>query len=230
MNRSVDRIVTSHAGSLPRPPELVRLMWDQMDGKAVNTSMLETWVSESVAEMVRRQRAIGIDLVSDGEMSKIGFSNYIFERYSGFSGQAQIAAMDLADFPDLAMRLFGNEAGAHVEMRYCTGPVELIDGDAVQRDIARLKTALDGDDPATAFMCAPSPGQIVFNHPNQHYPTHEAYLEAVVEAMRYEYNAIIDAGLILQVDSPDLAAAAHLSSVGTDIKESASTSTRGSRH
>ena len=219
MNRSTDRLLTTHTGSLPRPADLVTMMWAQMDGEDVDPAALDALVRSAVRDVVGRQQAVGIDLVSDGEMSKTGFSNYVHQRFSGFSGNAQMVAADLEAMPGLAARIFGNEAGAHIVMRNCTGPIELTDPQAVLTDIEHLEAALDGADPGTAFMNAPTPGQIVFNNPNQHYPSHEAYLEAVADAMRYEYRAIIDAGLELQLDSPDLAMAQHFRSEGTDIDE-----------
>jgi 5-methyltetrahydropteroyltriglutamate--homocysteine methyltransferase len=219
MKRSTDRILTTHAGSLPRPEALVRMMWDRMDGKPVDEGELDTAIGAAVRDVVARQRAAGLDFYSDGEMSKIGFSNYIFERLSGFGGRTGIEGDDMNDFPGVAERLFGNEAGAHILMLSCEGPVEVADADAVHRDIATLKAAL-GDEPADgAFIAAPTPGQIAFNNPNRHYPSHRAYLEAVGEAMRHEYGAITDAGLLLQLDSPDLAMSHHFRSTGSDIED-----------
>src|SRR5215475_10718777 len=189
---STDHLLTTHAGSLPRPDTLVRMMWDRIDGKPVDDAALESAVAEAVAEAVRRQRAIGLDFVSDGEMSKIGFSNYIFERLTGFGGRVAIESDDMADFPGVAERLFGNEAGAHILMLSCEGPVEAHDTEAVHRDIATLEQALGDHSRDTAFIAAPTPGQIAFNNPNRYYPSHREYMEAVGEAMRHEYKAIAD--------------------------------------
>ena len=128
MPRSTDRLLTTHAGSLPRPDALVRMMWDRIDGKPVDEAALEAAIADAVADVVSRQRALGLDFVSDGEMSKIGFSNYIFERLTGFGGRVGIEGDDLLDFPGVAERLFGNEAGAHILMLSCEGPVEVADG------------------------------------------------------------------------------------------------------
>jgi 5-methyltetrahydropteroyltriglutamate--homocysteine methyltransferase len=213
-----DHLLTTHAGSLPRPDALVRMMWDRMDGKDVDAAALDAAVAEAVREVVDRQRRTGLDFVSDGEMSKIGFSNYIFERLTGFGGRSQIESDDMNDFPGVAGRLFGNEAGAHILMLSCEGPVEVHDAEAVHRDIATLKKALDGSTEG-AFMAAPTPGQVAFNNPNRYYPSHRAYIEAVGEAMRHEYKAITDSGLLLQLDSPDLAMSHHFRSSGTDIDD-----------
>jgi 5-methyltetrahydropteroyltriglutamate--homocysteine methyltransferase len=213
------RILTTHVGSLPRPPSLVQMMWDLIDGKDVDPVELDREIVEAIRGVVRRQLELGIDEVSDGEMSKIGFNNYINERLAGFGGSAVFAASDLGDFPELAARLFANDAGAHIPCYRCVGPIELKDGDAVHRDIARFKDALGDHDPANAFMSTVTPGQITFNHPNEYYGSHDEYLEAAARAMSYEYKAITEAGFILQLDSPDLAMANHFSSQGSDLPE-----------
>jgi 5-methyltetrahydropteroyltriglutamate--homocysteine methyltransferase len=218
MPRSTDRILTTHAGSMPRPDEVVDLIWGGIEGKEVDQEELERRLDGAVADIVRKQRDVGIDIVSDGELSKPGFSNYVNDRFTGFEGRAEFQADDVANFPNLAMRLFATPAMAHLVFANCTGPVEVKDPDAVRRDIGRLERAL-GDVPReNAFLPAVSPGQIAFNFPNQHYSGHEEYLGALADAMRHEYTAITDAGFNLQIDSPDLAMAAHCRSVGTSIE------------
>ena len=212
-----DGIRTTHAGSLPRPDDLVDMIWARMDGQEVDEAELEARIESAVAEVVGKQREAGIDFVSDGEMSKTGFSTYVNERFSGFEGRSEFQADDVADFPNLAMRLFATPAMAHLVFSNCVGPVELSDKDAVHRDIERLKKALDGADPSSAFMGAISPGQIAFNYPDQHYGSHERYLAACADALSYEYKAIADAGFNLQIDSPDVAMAAHCRSVGSSV-------------
>ncbi|MEY2533448.1 MAG: 5-methyltetrahydropteroyltriglutamate--homocysteine methyltransferase [bacterium] len=218
MARSTDRIVTTHAGSLPRPADVVDMIWAGIEGKPVDREALEERLDGAVAEVVAKQREAGIDRVSDGELSKPGFSNYINDRFTGFEGRAEFQADDVADFPDLAMRLFATPAMAHLIFSNCVGPVEVKDPDAVHRDIDRLKRALGDDPPETAFMGAISPGQVAFNFPNHHYADHEEYLAALAAALRHEYKAITDAGLSLQIDSPDLAMAAHCRSAGSSIE------------
>jgi 5-methyltetrahydropteroyltriglutamate--homocysteine methyltransferase len=212
-----DRILTTHAGSLPRPDDLAEMIWAGIDGKPVDLEALDERLDSAVAEITARQREVGIDIVSDGELSKSGFSTYIDERFSGFSGRSEFQADDVADFPNLAMRLFNTASMAHVVFSNCVGPVELTDRQAVHADISRLGRALNGRDPSTAFMGAVSPGQIAFNYPNQHYPSHEEYLGALADVLSYEYKAITDAGFNLQIDSPDLAMAAHCRSVGSSV-------------
>jgi 5-methyltetrahydropteroyltriglutamate--homocysteine methyltransferase len=214
---SADRILTTHAGSLPRPDDLADLIWARMDGQEVDEVALESRVDSAVAEIVAKQREAGIDVVSDGEMSKTGFSTYVNERFSGFAGRSEFQADDVAEFPDLAMRLFNTPAMAHLVFANCVGPAEFKDKGAVNRDVERLLGALDGADPSTAFIGAVSPGQIAFNYPDQHYGSHEVYLAALADALSYEYRTITDAGLNLQIDSPDLAMAAHCRSVGSSV-------------
>jgi 5-methyltetrahydropteroyltriglutamate--homocysteine methyltransferase len=215
---SADRILTTHAGSLPRPDDLADMIWAQQEGGDVDPAELENRIETAVQDVVAKQRDAGIDLVSDGEMSKTGFSTYVNERFSGFDGRAEFQADDVADFPDLAMRLFNTPAMAHLVFSNCVGPAELKDKDAVVHDVERLKRALGDADPSTAFVGAISPGQIAFNFPDHHYGSHEKYLAALGEALRHEYKAITDAGFNLQIDSPDLAMAAHCRSVGSSIQ------------
>jgi len=212
-----DRILTTHAGSLPRPDELADLIWARMDGENVEEGELTAKIDAAVEEVVAKQRDAGIDVISDGEMSKTGFSTYINDRFSGFGGRSEFQADDVAPFPNLAMRLFATPSMAHLIFANCVGPVEVADKDAVHRDIARFKQALGDADASDAFMGAISPGQIAFNYPDQHYGSHEKYLAACGEALRYEYQAIIDAGFNLQIDSPDMAMAAHSRSVGSSV-------------
>jgi 5-methyltetrahydropteroyltriglutamate--homocysteine methyltransferase len=217
MNRSNDRILVTHAGSLPRPDDLAEMIWARIDGKPVDEAALQARIESAVADVVAKQHEVGVDIVSDGELSKPGFSTYIEDRFEGFAGRSEFQADDVAPFPNLAMRLFATDSMAHVIFSNCVGPVSLKDKEAVHRDIETLKKALDGADPGTAFMGAVSPGQIAFNYPNQHYGSHEEYLGALADALSYEYRAITDAGFNLQIDSPDLAMAAHSRSVGSSI-------------
>jgi 5-methyltetrahydropteroyltriglutamate--homocysteine methyltransferase len=209
--RSTERILTTHTGSLPKPDDLVRLIWEKSEGGDVDEALLAKRVAESLRSIVEQQRDAGIDVVSDGEISKPGFSTYIYERYTGFGKPVEtvVAAREFQDFPELAAAMLDNEAVQHVEMRHCEGPIELKDPEPVKRDIANFADALDGTPREMAFLNAPSPGQITFNNPNAYYSTHAEYLQAAAEALRYEYKAIVDAGFNLQIDSPDLAMVGH---------------------
>jgi 5-methyltetrahydropteroyltriglutamate--homocysteine methyltransferase len=164
-----------------------------------------------VADIVARQVAIGIDVVSDGETSKIGYATYIKERLTGFGGEnfTPKAQRDLADYPEFRQRMI-QFTGPQVFRRLCcTGDVSLHDHDAVQVDIANFKAAIDASKPADAFMPAASPGVVSAFQPNRHYPSHAAYIGAVADAMKEEYEAIAGAGIVVQLDSPDLAMARH---------------------
>jgi methionine synthase II (cobalamin-independent) len=141
-----ERILTTHAGSLPRPDELADMIWARMDGQDVDEAALEARIDSAVAEVIEKQRSAGIDVVSDGELSKTGFSTYVNERFSGFDGRSEFQADDVADFPQLAMRLFNTPSMAHIVFSNCVGPVELSDKAAVHRDVERLTRAL-GDIP-----------------------------------------------------------------------------------
>ncbi len=217
MSEGDGRILTTHAGSLPRPDALADMIWAQTEGQEVDAGALSAQIDAAVVEVVEKQRAAGIDVVSDGEMSKTGFSTYVNERFSGFEGRSEFQADDVADFPQLAMRLFATPSMAHIVFSNCVGPAELTDKQAVHDDIERFKRALGGRDPSTAFMGAISPGQIAFNYPDHHYGSHEKYLDALATELAYEYRAIADAGFNLQIDSPDLAMAAHCRSVGSSV-------------
>jgi 5-methyltetrahydropteroyltriglutamate--homocysteine methyltransferase len=212
MKRSLERILTTHTGSLPRPDHLAKLMIAREQGNPVDATELAESVRDAVAEVVKYQTAVGIDVISDGEMSKIGFANYVKDRLTGFEGQSNpFVAQDVLDHPDLRVRMFRRNEGS--ESRYftpaCTGPITLHDKDAVYHDIANLKAALQGNEPAEVFMPAASPGTIAQVMQNNYYPTQEAYLYALADAMRYEYQAIVAAGFVLQLDCPDLAMQRH---------------------
>jgi 5-methyltetrahydropteroyltriglutamate--homocysteine methyltransferase len=216
---SADRILVTHAGSLPRPEDVIETVWARIDGKEVDEDAFRVRLDSAVAEIVARQRDSGVDIVSDGELSKPGFSTYVSDRFSGFEGRSEFQADDVAPFPNLAMRLFATDAMAHIVFSNCVGPVELKNETAVVEDAERLKRSLGDAPPDSAFMGAISPGQIAFNYPNQHYDSHESYLAALADVLSYEYNTIVDAGFNLQIDSPDLAMAQHSRSVGSSITD-----------
>lgn len=220
MKRSIDHILTTHAGSLPRPEDLTRQMWDLLDGKDVDGEALDARVTQAVAEIVNKQKDIGVDVISDGEMSKVGFSNYVMQRYSGFGEQTQFSATDIGDFPSIINKLFvEDEGGQHVVMRCVDGPLELKDPEAVKKDISNFKAALGDKDPDEAFIPAVTPGQMLFNFPNKYYASDEEYLEAAANALRYEYEAIINAGFNLQLDAPDLPMRAHSFTADTGVAD-----------
>ena len=209
MQRSKDRILTTHGGSLPRPDDLVQMMFDRIEGKPVDETKLAARVKEAVAEIVNRQLVAGIDIVSDGEMSKPGFSNYACERFTGFDGNGQFIAQDMADAPGLAQRLFANEESRHIRSPIAVGPIAVRDHEAPRRDIENFKAAIGSRDPDSAFICAVTPSHMSWQFGNRHYKSQDDYLEALANALREEYAAIIAAGFNLQLDSPDLAMCGH---------------------
>ena len=211
MKLSTDRILTTHVGSLPRPKAVADLLVRKDQGLSYDHAELERDVRQAVADIVARQVATGIDVVSDGETSKIGYATYIKDRLTGFGGENFVPKpqRDLADYPEFRQRMI-QFTGPQVFRRLCcTGDVTLRDHDAVKVDIANFKAAIAASKPTDAFMPAASPGVVSAFQPNRHYPSHAAYIGAVADAMREEYEAIAGAGIVVQLDSPDLAMASH---------------------
>ncbi len=212
MKLSTDRILTTHVGSLPRPQALVDLLVKKDAEQAYDHAEFDRQVTKAVGEIVAHQVAIGIDVVSDGEASKIGYATYIKDRLTGFGGEpfAPKPQRDLADYPEFRNRMI-QFTGPQVFRRLCCiGDVQLRDHDAVKVDIANFKAAIEQSHPIDAFMPAASPGVVSAFQPNRHYPTHSAYIRAVADAMKEEYEAIASAGIVVQLDSPDLAMARHI--------------------
>lgn len=206
------RILTTHVGSLPRPQPVVDVLWAQDRGDPVDGAEYERVLAEAVVERVGRQVHAGIDIVSDGEMSKIGYATYIRHRLSGFEvGEAPRATpADLDAYPRYRNRL-ATEAGTPKYLRpICRGPISYADHEPLAADIRRLQHALAHQSVAGAFMNAPSPGVIALFQPNEYYATFEEYLEAITEAIRAEYETIVASGLQLQIDAPDLAMGRHI--------------------
>ncbi len=208
----VTRIPTTHVGSLPRPPELVELVWAEDRGETVDRSEYERLLDEAVRDRVRHQVEAGIDFVSDGEMSKIGYATYIRHRLSGFEvGDVPRATpADLAAYPRYMKRLADEGGSARYLRPICRGPIEYEHSEPVERDLERLARAIEGQPVQGAFMNAPSPGIIALFQPNEYYPSLDEYLDAIGEAMKIEYEAIVAAGFQVQIDSPDLAMGRHI--------------------
>ncbi|HEX4111753.1 MAG TPA: epoxyalkane--coenzyme M transferase, partial [Stellaceae bacterium] len=210
MKLSTDRILTTHVGSLPRSPELSAPLLQKDHGEAYDSATLARAVHDGVIAIVRRQVATGIDIVSDGETGKVGYSTYIHERLTGFSGQnANKPNLDVAPYPEFRRRIALMTGTPSFTRMLCTGPVELKDREAVLIDIVNMKAAMEAAQPVDGFIPAASPGVVSSFQPNQHYPTHRAYIEAVGAAMKPEYDAIAGAGIVLQLDCPDLAMSRH---------------------
>jgi 5-methyltetrahydropteroyltriglutamate--homocysteine methyltransferase len=202
-------ILTTHVGSLPRGPELVPLLLARDHGKPYDAASFEQLVQAAVTDVVSRQQAAGVSIVSDGELGKVGYSTYIKERLSGFGGHvARKPALDLAPLPELRKKLAAIMGEQEFVRASCVGPVRLINPDPCHEDIRRLSRALAGRS-VRAFMNAASPGLITAFQPNAFYPSHEAYLADLVSAMKPEYDAIAASGFELQLDCPDLAMSRH---------------------
>jgi 5-methyltetrahydropteroyltriglutamate--homocysteine methyltransferase len=207
-----DRILTTHVGSLPRPRDVVDLLFAQDRGEPLDVAQLDAVMERAVADVVRRQAEVGIDIVSDGEMSKISYATYIRHRLNGFeTGHVPRATpADLDDFPEYRDKIAAMGATPQYLRPICKGEISVKDAEPLRKDIARMKAALATAKVTEGFMNAASPGTIAMFQPNQHYPTHQAYLEALAAAMRTEYETIVGAGLLLQVDCPDLAMGRHV--------------------
>ena len=200
MQLSTEHILTTHAGSLPRPDDVARMLYDLLDDKPVDQVALDARVRTAIAEVVARQQKIGIDVISDGELGKVGFSNYVLQRMSGFEGKADFMAADFADAPGVAQDAFGSEGSQHLRLPVLNGPIEMRDTKAVDKEINDFKSALGDTSPDNAFIPAVTPGQIAFNFPNRHYKSHQQYIEAAGAALAPEYKAIVKAGFNLQLE------------------------------
>ncbi|MBU18349.1 MAG: hypothetical protein CL725_11700 [Chloroflexi bacterium] len=207
MKRSESRILTTHTGSLPRSPELQELLRSRLDPKAGEAEEFRTGVDEGVADAVAKQFEIGIDVINDGEQGRVQYATYVKDRLTGFDGEQLLRArprIDMVDFPEFAAQS-GVSSSATIPWPACTGPIAWKDKDAVQRDIQRLQAATSGVKSEEVFITAASPGVIANFLVNEHYPSEEEYLYALAEVMKDDYKAIVDSGLLLQIDCPDLA-------------------------
>lgn len=212
MRLSTDRILTTHVGSLPRPDDLVPLLRAKDDGEPYDEAALQASVTRAVDDVVGQQVAAGIDIVSDGEMAKIGYSTYLKDRLSGFGGDGgRRVPKDLQDYPEYSAFLVSTR-GVPVGLKrpLCQGSVALKDGRPLEIDLANFRAAIDHHRPFDAFMNAASPGVVAVFMSNAYYPSHEAYLAALAEVMRVEYQAIVGAGFVLQIDAPDMAMGCHI--------------------
>jgi 5-methyltetrahydropteroyltriglutamate--homocysteine methyltransferase len=210
LQRSAERILTTHVGSLPRPPDLVALLLKDDRGEALDPAALEQRITRAVADIVARQAELGIDIVSDGEAGKVSYSTYIQQRLSGYGPEDPSAPRsdtrrDVLEFPEYYERMAKQTGPFPYRRLVCVGPVAVKDRAPLQRDVANLRAAVDKVKVTGAFMTAASPGVIARFQPNKFYPSTDAYREALGEAMREEFEAIVKAGFLLQIDCPDLA-------------------------
>jgi 5-methyltetrahydropteroyltriglutamate--homocysteine methyltransferase len=203
MRRSADRILTTHTGSLPRPDDLVASFEGHDQQEVQRDEAFDRRVAAAVEDIVRKQVDAHVDVVNDGEVSKVGYSTYVTERITGFDGEPRVMPpqVEVAAFPEF----YRGRLAVNIKRPVCSGPITWRGDQYVQRDLANFKAALHGVSVEDAFMSAASPG-VVWNFlENEYYPNDEAYVFAVADAMRHEYEAIVEAGLVLQLDAPDLA-------------------------
>ncbi len=207
MKRSTSRILTTHTGSLPRSPELQELLRRREDRQSFDAASFHASVRDAVGDILDRQQNAGIDVVNDGEQGRSQYATYVKERLTGFEGERMVRSrprLDDADFPEYAATQT-HMSSRNMPQPACTGPIAWKDWPAVERDISNLREISAGRPVEEVFMTAASPGVIANFLPNEFYATEEEYLYALAEVMKDEYNAIADAGLILQLDCPDLA-------------------------
>jgi 5-methyltetrahydropteroyltriglutamate--homocysteine methyltransferase len=219
MIRSTDRFLTTHTGSLPRPGDLIRMMYAKEEGVPVDPVALAVRVRCAVAEIVKKQVDAGVDLLNDGELSKPSYATYVKDRLAGFGGTGNtFVYQDLADFPKLQQKVFGDPGRSRRKTPACNAPISVLDPKAAETDAANLTAAIGAVTARGGFMSAASPGVVSVFFRNDHYPTEAAYLYAIAEAMRHEYEAVANAGFVLQIDCPDLAMGKHIKYYNVDLK------------
>src|SRR5438477_12006359 len=211
MKRSSERFLPTHTGSLRRPEDLIRTMYDKEEGVPVDAAALAERVASAVEEVVHKQADAGVDVINDGEMSKPSYATYIKDRLSGFGGAGNtFVYKDLVEFPNLAKRVFGDPGRSRRKTPACNAAIGVRDRRAAKADVDHLQAAFAKVKAEEAFMTAASPGVVSLFFRNEHYPSEEAYLFAIAEAMRHEYETIAKAGSILQIDCPDLGMGRHI--------------------
>jgi len=207
---STERILTTHVGSLPRSKAVSDILFALDNGTLEETAETRKVIADGVREVVRRQVEAGIDVVSDGEQSKISYATYIKDRITGFAGDTpREPGLDLIEFPNLLKKLANTGATAKYKRPRCVGEIKVKNLEPARTDIANLKSAIAESKPMEAFINAASPGVIALFQPNDFYKTQDEYLEAVAEAMRAEYEEITKAGILVQIDAPDLGMGRH---------------------
>src|SRR5437870_12713368 len=220
MQRSTDRILTTHTGSLPRPDGLTRAMFAKEEGVPVDAAALAAGIRSALAMVARRQAETGLDIINDGEFSKPSYATYVKDRLAGFEGASHpLQYRGLVDFPGMARRVFGDPGRARRKTPACDGAIGVRDPRAAQADVDNLRAALTLVKATEGFMSAASPGVVSLFFKNEHYPNHEAYLFAIAEAMRTEYETVTNAGFVLQVDCPDLAMGRHIQYAALGLEE-----------
>lgn len=210
MNLSIDRILTTHVGSLPRPDDVAGMLLKKEREEDYDQAELDASIKRGVVEIVNRQRGVGVDIVSDGEMSKIAYSTYAKDRLTGFEGDSERRLnRDLVPYPVFREKMGRMTGNQPMRRPLCVGPVAVKDREPLRKDLENYREALAGTGVTDAFMTSSSPGVASMFMPNAYYDSHEAYVEAIGAAMKEEYEAIVTSGFVLQVDCPDLAMAFH---------------------
>ena len=220
MQRSRDRFLTTHTGSLPRPEDLIRMMYAKEEGVPVEPQALAVRIRTAVAEVVRKQAAAGVDLINDGELSKPSYATYIKDRLDGFGGTGNtFVYQDLHEFPALEKKVFGDPGRSRRKTPACNAPITVRDRLAPEVDARNLKAALAGAKAVGGFMSAASPGVVSLFFRNDYYKDFETYIYAIADAMRHEYETVAKAGLVLQIDCPDLGMGRHIQYASLSLPE-----------
>ena len=221
MKTSTDRILTTHVGSMPRPQEVVDMLFAEDQGTDFDSAEYDAVMARNVTDVVGKQTRAGVDVPSDGEMSKISYATYIRHRLTGFEiGEAPRATpKDLDEFPEFRDSLAAAGGTPKYHRPICRGEIKVKDFEPLYKDIANMKAALAASGRDEGFMNAASPGVVAVFQPNEYYGSHEAYLNALAEVMKVEYEAIFNAGLVLQIDCPDLAMGRHIKFRDADDNE-----------
>ena len=210
MRASTGRILTTHVGSLPRSQAVTDVLFAREKGEIRDRAAAASVITDAVAQVVRRQVATGIDVVSDGETNKISYATYIADRFAGFGGDTpREPGQDLVEFPRFMAKLASSGATAKYRRPRCIGEIALKDSGPLHEDLGNFRAAVDAAKPVEAFMNAASPGVLALFQPNDYYKTQDAYLEALGNAMQAEYEAIVGAGFLLQIDAPDFGMGRH---------------------
>ena len=220
MMESTHRFLTTHTGSLPRPDDLVSIMYAKEEGQNIDHAELGERIHAAVAEVVAKQRKAGIDIINDGEVSKPSYATYVKDRLSGFGGTGNtFVYQDLVEFPNLAKRVFGDPGRSRRKTPACNGPIRVSDDAAVRIDVENLRSTLGTNQVQRAFISAASPGVVSLFFRNDYYSSQDAYLEAIADAMRHEYEAIVAGGFEVQIDCPDLAMGRHIQYANLELSE-----------
>jgi 5-methyltetrahydropteroyltriglutamate--homocysteine methyltransferase len=210
LKASSERILVTHVGSLPRSQAVTDVLFARDRREPIDADASNATIASAVREVVRKQVEAGVDVVSDGEMSKITYATYIKDRITGFAGDTpREPGQDLVEFPRILKRLADSGATAKYQRPRCVGEIRVRSLEPAQADVQNMKAATAASTPTDAFLNAASPGVIALFQPNEFYKSQDEYLEAVAEAMRAEYELIVGAGLLVQIDAPDLAMGRH---------------------